>query len=269
MPQRTCSIPGCDRPHQARGWCKLHYERWRKTGTTDDPFGPRICRVCGEPSVGRGLCRRHYQRERIHGGTETPHPEKGSPNPSIHLTASQLAILDGEMLGDGCLFRRNPRQNAHLSWSLHSRQHIDMLAAVFAAYDARVRPVRGSDRWTLRTLSNPALSLQRDRWYPDGVKRPPEDLMLTSTVCLHWFLGDGANRGGGALRLHTEGFAVTEVEWLAERLRGLGFACALRFRSYRGDVSRPFIALGARAGRGFLAYIGECPLEDYRHRWES
>ena len=37
---RPCVLDGCDRPLRARGWCTTHYERWRATGTTDDP-GPR------------------------------------------------------------------------------------------------------------------------------------------------------------------------------------------------------------------------------------
>ncbi len=27
-----CSIEGCDRIHFGRGWCSLHYRRWRRTG---------------------------------------------------------------------------------------------------------------------------------------------------------------------------------------------------------------------------------------------
>ncbi len=29
---RTCTIDGCSAEHEARGWCKKHYERWRKHG---------------------------------------------------------------------------------------------------------------------------------------------------------------------------------------------------------------------------------------------
>lgn len=28
----TCSIPECNRPAKARGWCNMHWERWRKHG---------------------------------------------------------------------------------------------------------------------------------------------------------------------------------------------------------------------------------------------
>jgi hypothetical protein len=36
MPDRTCSVDGCDNPIDARGWCHTHYERWRRTGTVEN-----------------------------------------------------------------------------------------------------------------------------------------------------------------------------------------------------------------------------------------
>lgn len=33
MAHRTCSIEGCDAAHIARGWCKIHYRRWCRTGS--------------------------------------------------------------------------------------------------------------------------------------------------------------------------------------------------------------------------------------------
>lgn len=39
MPKRTCSIEGCGRPHEARGWCSMHYKRWQAHG---DPLATEI-----------------------------------------------------------------------------------------------------------------------------------------------------------------------------------------------------------------------------------
>lgn len=33
---KPCSIDGCARPHFGRGWCRTHYERWRRHGTPAD-----------------------------------------------------------------------------------------------------------------------------------------------------------------------------------------------------------------------------------------
>lgn len=32
MADSTCAIDGCTRPHDARGWCSMHYRRWRRNG---------------------------------------------------------------------------------------------------------------------------------------------------------------------------------------------------------------------------------------------
>jgi HNH endonuclease len=28
----TCTFDGCERPHEARGYCTLHYDRWKRHG---------------------------------------------------------------------------------------------------------------------------------------------------------------------------------------------------------------------------------------------
>lgn len=38
-----CTVPGCDKPYRARGWCATHYGRWREWGdpTADLPVRRR------------------------------------------------------------------------------------------------------------------------------------------------------------------------------------------------------------------------------------
>lgn len=84
MSERTCSIDGCAKPHEARGWCPAHYRRWRATG---DPQGSRVrkykarprCAVetCEKPNYGHGFCQTHYWRWKRHG--DPLGERKGSP----------------------------------------------------------------------------------------------------------------------------------------------------------------------------------------------
>ncbi len=65
-----CSIEGCDKPARAKGWCNMHYCRWRRHGDTHTvkPSGGE-CSVggCDLPTLSRGWCRIHYARWRRHG----------------------------------------------------------------------------------------------------------------------------------------------------------------------------------------------------------
>lgn len=65
-----CAIAGCDKKVLARGWCRSHYDRWRKHR---DPEYVRErqteCSVegCHGALKGHGLCNKHYQRLKAHG----------------------------------------------------------------------------------------------------------------------------------------------------------------------------------------------------------
>lgn len=59
-----CAVEDCSRVAESRGWCSMHYERWRLGK------GPRRikkpCSVdgCDRMTKGRGLCETHYARWR-------------------------------------------------------------------------------------------------------------------------------------------------------------------------------------------------------------
>jgi len=73
MAERTCSFDGCERPYRARGWCQLHYDRWKRSlpmgATTEDlrrvkrrNLGPCSTDGCDAPSFARELCKSHYTK---------------------------------------------------------------------------------------------------------------------------------------------------------------------------------------------------------------
>jgi hypothetical protein len=76
--QRLCSInnAGCTPGArvEARGWCSLHYQRWKKHGDPQwrpEPIEPKACRIGQDCTVGGkltlGLCDKHYWRSRRFG----------------------------------------------------------------------------------------------------------------------------------------------------------------------------------------------------------
>lgn len=73
---RTCAVDDCDRPATGRGWCHMHYQRWKRTGDalTDrvrlaSVREQRLCAIegCGRPHLARDWCTAHYERWKRHG----------------------------------------------------------------------------------------------------------------------------------------------------------------------------------------------------------
>lgn len=83
----TCSVDGCDRRKFSRGWCKAHYQRVRRTGSTGTAdvlvfSGAVECRYegCDRPHYARGLCVKHKAVERRN--AEQPDRERRNTSPS-------------------------------------------------------------------------------------------------------------------------------------------------------------------------------------------
>lgn len=74
-----CSIPGCERKYNARGYCGKHYVAWRRHG---NPLARvRVRNTCSEGDCdgavqGHGYCSMHYARWRRYGDPSIilPHP---------------------------------------------------------------------------------------------------------------------------------------------------------------------------------------------------
>lgn len=110
MTSRTCSHPGCDRPHFARGWCDFHDHRAQRGIPLDAPKWsqplrkPRAKKVkppcsiegCDQPSWCHGMCRRHHQRWR-----RTGRPEIDSRKTTQPPTPKKAATMTEPTLPDG------------------------------------------------------------------------------------------------------------------------------------------------------------------------
>lgn len=76
---RTCSIEGCEKPAKTRGWCDMHYSRWKRHGDPRWERPVKTCSIdgCDRPSCARGWCQRHYLRWYYHGDPLTILTNKG------------------------------------------------------------------------------------------------------------------------------------------------------------------------------------------------
>lgn len=61
---KLCSVEGCGKKESARGWCSMHYWRWKEHGDLNHQRAilPTTCSIddCERPRDRRGWCTHHY-----------------------------------------------------------------------------------------------------------------------------------------------------------------------------------------------------------------
>lgn len=64
--ERVCSVDGCERKHDAKGYCGTHYMQVRRTGSLTPKRVQRVCEKpgCQEVHYGKRFCRKHFQEWR-------------------------------------------------------------------------------------------------------------------------------------------------------------------------------------------------------------
>lgn len=95
--ERLCTVQGCGRVHNARGYCRMHYKRFKRTGSTELQDHARgVCGVdkCGKPHDSRGLCQMHRWRLIRTGSLEL----RELPLLVPHGPAAATSGIDGECI---------------------------------------------------------------------------------------------------------------------------------------------------------------------------
>lgn len=62
--KESCCVDDCVRPKYGRGYCKMHWKRWKHHGHPGRVRIAQQCSItgCSNPCKGQGYCNLHYQR---------------------------------------------------------------------------------------------------------------------------------------------------------------------------------------------------------------
>ena len=61
-PARRCRMDGCKRPYRAKGYCRTHYQAWRRGELPKARFKTCSRPECRKRVVAHGLCAEHQKK---------------------------------------------------------------------------------------------------------------------------------------------------------------------------------------------------------------
>ena len=193
---------------------------------------------------------------------------------------SFISILDGLMLGDGCLQVPPQCKNARYT---HGSKHYGYMAylsniAKLGRFDVN-GPVyvphtlksngKTYDSYHITVNTDPFLTSQQKRWYITKEKHIPSDIAITPELMLHWYIGDGSlnwygknNKKINSIRLGTYDFLCEELQYITEKIYVETSIVLQRRKS-------GFLETNVKDVYKFLDYIGLCPVICYYYKWQT
>lgn len=207
-------------------------------------------------------------------------PQVSVKSVNFVITPYMQEVINGSMLGDGCVSYTNNKTSARFVLNTACEQYSDYLLSQLPGFSQSLYEIKeyaDNIYYRIEKGSKQFLAM-REEWYPaqangTAYKEVPFGLELTPTTVLHWYLGDGhKDINGYFIKLHTEGFKAKDVELLALKLSQ---AVGIGVKTYQvnKESANPYVSYkqvyisGKNNVAKFLEYIGECPFAQYRHKW--
>jgi len=206
---------------------------------------------------------------------------------TVNISKKLLEIIDGELLGDGYIWRNKNQGSFRESVGYNKKPWITYLSNIMNNNDIPIvgdkiylkKPSGKSKNqtWSFGTVNVMELGDIHKLWYVENkeydknlpnsfsnrkfIKTVPKNLTLTPTSLLHWYIGDGSVGKGGGCVLYTQGFTYNEVEFLRLRLKeDLNIVTS----NYNGNT----IGVPRAEREKMLKIIGPCLVDCYKYKWE-
>jgi len=189
----------------------------------------------------------------------------------LDLSDKLSNLLEGELLGDGCITMNGSRSALYQHGSKYE-EYLIWLSGIFADLGlgqvGKICKYWNEEYETFgyhyQSRSYPELVPIRQRWYPNGEKIVPQDLILTPIMARQWFIGDGGlhNQVGHHpdICFCTDDFDKASIDHLLIELRAKGFKV-----THQPSENR--IGMSVYSVKDFLDWIGPCPIDCYSYKW--
>lgn len=134
-------------------------------------------------------------------------------------------FFDGSLLGDGNLVSRSTLSARYQLGQKHREycQWVDNYLCFFGIKrSGMINKYKGIQAYQYKTLDYGPLKEIYKKWYPEGKKKVPQNVILNPFSIRHWFIEDGSswfnNSGTLSIQFATNGFDYKGVKFLSKKL---------------------------------------------------
>lgn len=229
----------------------------------------QIAKLCeaGETVILKYLKRFNIPRRSI---SEGIHLRMGN---HCNLSPKTLEWINGELLGDACLASRS-KYSARFHYGSKYLEYIDYISGTLESFGIKQagRIIKHyHKKWKNYVYCYVSHSYAEllpiyNKWYPEGKKIVPRDIVLTPITARQWYIGDGTlnydKRKGRrtSIKLATDGLPIFGVKLLVEKMMNMNIKTT-RQPTYNK------IYISTHSTEDFLKYIGKCPINCYQYKW--
>jgi len=198
-------------------------------------------------------------------------------NKPLIITGEELEIINGCLLGDGCLTKNGRSENnAQFTYTNKNKDIVDYIYNKLNRFMKKVEYYEYKDkrtnkvysRYSVRSELNSTFTILYNKWYINKIKTIPTDLILTSNTCYHWYIDDGSliqGKSSQNIKLSTHCFNKKDLEDIL-----LPQLSIYEPKLYKAEKEKEqfFIYISRKNIPRFLNYIGKCNIMSYLYKWE-
>lgn len=191
----------------------------------------------------------------------------------IKMSGEQYQFFDGLLLGDGSIVRRKNTErfrNDFLSCAFKHKEFAQYIKDKLQLKPNVNKKVHYSDRYKggscvqygILSSNNTLYTEERDRWYPNGKKVIPEDFRFTPISMNIFYIGDGYVKKQvykNTIHFCTQSFTKDNLQILVDHFDNIGIKVSVQKNNE--------LRLSSYHAQDFLDYIGDCPVDCYRYKW--
>jgi len=198
------------------------------------------------------------------------------PTKTFLVTHELNAFIEGLMLGDASIPKRvDDSPSRYFTQGCKYKEYLEYISKRLSESNISCSPIlsrwlddarcknKGYHESFLQTHSFGTFEEFRERWYPNGKKIIPRDVVITNDLLLQLYLCDGNYYRH--ILLCTNGFSKEDVLFL-KNLIEMELQIVIRLIDGKDGF---MLAINKSDCNIFLDYIGPCPVKCYGYKWKD